>query len=275
MNQIPSNVQTIINDYIRLFDEHLPNALEGLYLHGSIALNAYEGESSDIDFIAVTNRRLTEYDFENLSIIHKKIEIKYKSEMDGVYILWDDIGKLHSINSVEHFLFYNDNELSYGPYFNFNPITWFLLKNKGINVLGPMPSTFQYSDKSLDIVSYVKENMNTYWASRITWIENSYEELIKLPSSQIEVEIEWSVLGILRQFYTLKENEIISKINAGEYGLLHTTAESHNIIKEAILIRKGEKKTLFHSNEERIQSFIRFSKNLIEYCNKHFSVRLE
>ena len=55
MRKIPVVVQIILNDYIALFHERLPNTLEGLYIQGSIALNAYVNDSSDIDFIAITN----------------------------------------------------------------------------------------------------------------------------------------------------------------------------------------------------------------------------
>jgi len=40
MPELPVVVQTVLNDYIALFHERLPNTLEGLYIQGSIALNA-------------------------------------------------------------------------------------------------------------------------------------------------------------------------------------------------------------------------------------------
>ena len=57
---IPRIVDSVINEYITLFNEHLPETIEGLYIHGSIALNAYVEDSSDIDFITITNRALAE-----------------------------------------------------------------------------------------------------------------------------------------------------------------------------------------------------------------------
>ncbi|GAA2700603.1 hypothetical protein [Cytobacillus oceanisediminis] len=63
-----------------------------------------------------------------------------------------------------------------------------------------------------DLVSCTFENMNTYWASRIQKFEKSIEQLKYLPASLIDEEIEWTVLGLLRQFYTLRENNIISNL---------------------------------------------------------------
>jgi hypothetical protein len=84
-----------------------------------------------------------------------------------------------------------------------------------------------------DLVSYTFENMNTYWAIRIQKFEKSIEELKFLPASVTDEEIEWTVLGLL----TLRENDIISKLGAGEYALQQMQEEWHGITREAINIR--------------------------------------
>lgn len=40
-SRVPLSVQDILSIYMSLFRDLIPEALEGLYLHGSIALNAY------------------------------------------------------------------------------------------------------------------------------------------------------------------------------------------------------------------------------------------
>ena len=264
MRELPVVVQTVLNDYIALFHERLPNTLEGLYIQGSIALNAYVNDSSDIDFIAITNRRLSGEEVEVLAEIHSMIASNYqKPEMDGVYILWEDIGKLEADDNI--YPFYNDGKLSYGAYFN--SITWWILKTNGISIIGPEPTALRFEVDSQHLVSYVSENMNTYWAQRIQRIESSMEQLLQLPTEEIDFEIEWSVLGLLRQYYTLKEHSIISKLGAGEYALLHMPEEWHQIIKEAINIRKGVGMEFFTSDEQKIDMALRFSKYIISYCN--------
>ncbi|MGV2939204.1 aminoglycoside adenylyltransferase domain-containing protein [Mesobacillus sp. LC4] len=264
---IPEVVDKVIKDYINLLNEHLPGTLEGLYIHGSIALDAYVEGSSDIDFITLTNRRLTVQDTEALSHIHRTIENKYnKLEMDGVYALREDMGKLTN-NNIE-FPYYNNGELAFGDYFNFNPITWWVLREKGIKILGPEIEGFQLDIQPQVLTSYVLENMNSYWRNRVQMAEASFEQLIQLPTQQIDFEIEWTVLGLLRQFYTIKENDIVSKLAAGEYGLTQLPVEWHNIIKEAMNIRKGEKDKIFNSERDRLDHAIRFSKYLINQCNE-------
>jgi len=267
--RIPSIVETVLKEYINLFNEHLPETIAGLYLHGSIALNAFVEDSSDIDFITLTNRRLTEEDSEALSYIHTTIANKYKKpEMDGVYAIQEDIGKLCNGNNPSYKNpYYNDGEISFGDYFNFNPITWWVLKRKGINLFGPELKDFQFEIQPQDLSSYVLENMNTYWACRTQMAETSINDLVKLPTDKLDFEIEWTVLGLLRQFYTIKEYDIVSKLDAGEYGLTHIPVEWHDIIREAVNIRKGVKERIFSSEIERMDRTLRFSKFLIKYCN--------
>ncbi|WP_233434987.1 aminoglycoside adenylyltransferase domain-containing protein [Mesobacillus jeotgali] len=263
--EIPMIVEKVLKDYINLFNEHLPETIEGLYIHGSIALNAYDDESSDIDFITLTNRRLTEEDSEALSNIHKTIANKYKKpEMDGVYAIREDIGKL---NNTGKYQYYNNGNLLFGDYFNFNPITWWLLKGKGLRILGPEIEDFQFEIQPLELASYVLENMNSYWTNRIQIAENAIDHLVKLPTEEIDFEIEWTVLGLLRQFYTTKELDIVSKTEAGEYGLKQLPVEWHEIIQEAMNIRKGVKAEIFSSELERLESTIRFSKYIINHSN--------
>ncbi len=48
---IPQSVQHVLNEYIALVHEALPGLLTGVYLQGSLALNAFSPGLSDIDFI--------------------------------------------------------------------------------------------------------------------------------------------------------------------------------------------------------------------------------
>ncbi|MET1013848.1 MAG: aminoglycoside adenylyltransferase domain-containing protein [Paenisporosarcina sp.] len=267
MQQIPHNVQVILKDYISLVNERFPNLLEGVYLQGSIVLDAYVEGFSDIDFVSVTSRRLLEEDAEALFGIHSRIAEKYKDiEMDGVYIVWDDLGKLTSDENI--YPVYNSGEIRFESYIS--PITWWLLKTKGIRIIGPDRTSFTFETRTEDLISYVVNNMNSYWAQRTLSIENAISEQMILSTEDIDNEIEWSILGLLRQYYTLKEHDIISKLGAGEYGLKHVPTPWHKIIKEAINIRNSVINKQFTSDQERVNEAIEFSKYIISYCNSHF-----
>ncbi|NDI33173.1 aminoglycoside adenylyltransferase domain-containing protein [Chengkuizengella sediminis] len=137
--------------------------------------------------------------------------------------------------------------------------------------MGPDIRTVNLNTETDQLISFVIKNMNHYWTPRIQRIENSIEELIKLSTKEIDCEIEWSVLGLLRQYYTLKEQDIISKLGAGEYAMQYFSGKWLNMIKEAVNIRTGQKEIFFHSEEERIKTAIDFSKYIISYCNNNFN----
>lgn len=228
--------------------------------------------SSDIDFITITSRRLTEKDSQALSFIHTQLANTYKKpDMDGVYIVREDVGKVDH-NSRIHYPYFNEGKLMFGDYFNFNPITWWMFNKKAINVVGPKANTFHNEIHSHQLVSYILDNMNSYWLNRIQTYEKSMEEMSVLPNDLIDSEVEWTVLGLLRQFYTLQEHDIISKLDAGAYGLQHIPKEWHDIIKHAIHIRQENNRKEFASNEERIKAVIGFSTYLINRCNSNFTL---
>ncbi|MGM7683739.1 aminoglycoside adenylyltransferase domain-containing protein [Cytobacillus sp. Hm23] len=272
MRSIPTQVQAVLDAYISFFNEQFPNMLEGLYIHGSIAIDAYVNNSSDIDFITVLNRSFSQDEMMLLSELHSKIVNQYKyPELDGVYIKWEELGKLDS-NDKDN-VYYSNGKLRFGPYFNFNPITWSVSKSDGLTVIGPEIQTLEFTVSKDDLVTYVMENMNSYWTPRIQKIEGSIHDLLNLSTKEIDTEIEWSILGILRQYYTVKEHKIISKHGAGEYALQHISEEWHNMIREAINIRTGVKETLFKSEKQRIETFLACARYLLNECKQKLFVR--
>ena len=271
MSKLPKIVEVVLGEYQEMMNAYIPNMVEGLYLHGSIALEAFEADKSDIDFITVMNRRFTIDEADILSKIHKSIAGKYKTpEMDGVYIVWEDFGKMK--NDDQNYFYYNSGKLDYGPYFNFNPVTWTLLAKKGIKIEGPSVPEFELEIPVQQLQAYVSRNMNIYWVDRIHRLESSFDELLKLSVEEIQMEVEWMVLGLLRQYYTLMECDIISKKEAGEYGLRSMPKEYHKIIKEALNARTGGVERLVSSNQDRLEGMIAFSKYVVDYCNRTFII---
>lgn len=268
MRELSVDVKSVLDEYIALIHKRLPNMLEGFYLQGSIALDAYAEDLSDIDFIAIIKRRLSVEEVEVLAEIHRAIESTYpKPEMDGVYMMWADIGKLEAGDN--RYPYYNGGQLGEGAHFN--AVTWWILKTNGFSIFGPPPTALKFEIDPQHLVSYVVENMNTYWSGRIEKIEHAIEDMSQLPTKVIDDEIEWSVLGLLRQYYTLKEFGIISKLGAGEYAMLHLPEEWHPIIQEAIDIRKGVMRERVASDRERIDAVLKFSKYMIDFCNSRHS----
>ncbi len=263
--RVPIVVQNILNDYITRFNRQIPNTLEGLYLHGSIALNAYVEGSSDIDFIAVINKSLTELDVKVISNLHKILNQKYKGTgMDGCYLLVEDVGK--SQYEVKNCLYVNEGKIKWSND-GINPITWWILKNKGIPILGPSLDTYNFNVDESILVDYVLENMNTYWAERLKTIRKYKAISFLLPNKIVDLEVEWSITGMLRQLYTLQEHDIVSKVDASKYAVKHLPERWHTIIKEAINIREGSSMRYCNSKRQRIDETIQCMDYILSKCN--------
>ncbi|WP_404430654.1 aminoglycoside adenylyltransferase domain-containing protein [Sutcliffiella horikoshii] len=261
MYRIPESVQKVLALYIDKCNKELPGLLEGMYLHGSIAIDSYLEGQSDIDFVAVTSRKLTNKDATILKEIHLNLaETCKKPQLDGIYVQMSNL-------AAEGYFY---NEGNFGKAMHDIPVTWWLLKNKGVTILGPTASELPLDVTTEDLTAYVRKNMNEYWATRTSAMEQKKEHLMTYPVEHIETEMEWTVLGLLRQFYTLEEEDIISKLAAGEYGLRELETKWHRLIQEAINIRQGNPERNFTKNEERVNATIEFAKELIQFCNERY-----
>ncbi len=260
MKKLPMTVQNCLRDYQALLNESLPGMVQGIYVHGSIALDAYIPGKSDVDFLTILNRECTNKDLERLSNLHRKIEKKYDAPLlDGGYIRWEGVYDNHSFKLSPYF---NDGELQLSHFYN--PITAWILQTKGITITGPDIQSAPLAITSQQLIAYVARNMNEYWAVRTKEVEDARNHFLGLRDDEIDAEIEWCVLGLLRQYYTLREQKIISKAGAGHYGLKHVDAKWHSLITYALTVRN--KSSAFRSipKHERVALLIGFNKDLIQ-----------
>lgn len=92
--EIPQQVQPLLNDYIGVIEKELPGFMSACYLHGSIALGAFQPSFSDIDFITVISQRSSENDIDRLAAIHQTLKQKYPDlSMSGSYLQGHDVGQ--------------------------------------------------------------------------------------------------------------------------------------------------------------------------------------
>jgi hypothetical protein len=256
---IPQEIQPLLDDYITSLQAELPDLLGALYLHGSIALDAFQPHTSDIDFVTVINRCCTDDDMHTLAHIHRVLTQKHPQwTMDGCYLQWDDIGK----NAADIAPYPHINEG------NFNPeaqntvgyVTWWLLKNRGVAVIGKDPKALDITIDWDVFICDMHGNLNSYWRrftyapTRINWLLDDYG-------------VQWAVLGVLRQFYTFREHDITSKIGAGEYALNCLPERWHRIIQHAMNIRKQKQDSLYRWRVVRLLNAYHFMRYIIDLCN--------
>jgi hypothetical protein len=259
---LPHVVQAVIDDYVTRVQAELPGLMVGMYLHGSLALDAFTPEFSDIDFIAVTSRRCTDGDVEHLAAIHQAVERTHpQPALQGSYLQACDLGKFE--DTIEPQPCYSDGVLRPSGHHDINAVTWWLLKNRGVVIVGTDPKELSFSVDWDRLTADMKINLNTYWVrfthdpARIAWLLSDYG-------------IQWTVLGVLRQYYTFTEKSITSKASAGEYALKHLPVKWHKLVQEALNIRNRNHATLYRSRLGRGVEAFRFIKLVIRLCNTQF-----
>jgi hypothetical protein len=257
---IPQAIQPLLQEYLRLLDTRLPGLLDGFYIHGSIALGAFNPQSSDIDFVAVVSRRCLPDDVEQLRAIHQEIEQRYtRWPLQGTYLQWADLGHLE--DTIPPHPYYHDGVLYASGRHEVNEVTWCLLKKHGIALKGPEPRNLDFDASEEALLGYMRENINRYWAS-FTRVRGQMAALLT------DWGIQWAVLGVLRQMYTLRECDITSKTGAGEYALTWMAARWHKLIQEAINIRENPHiPSLYKSKIVRAVDAVRFLKYVIGWAN--------
>lgn len=262
MNQ---RAEEILNLFLEKVEQSLPGLLEGFYLYGSIVLNDFYPKKSDIDFIAISKKRLLAEEFKLLQKIHRAIQSKFpKPNLNGIYIRWEDLGKDKS--EISPFPYFYNGKMYKGGYFECNKVTWYELKYHGLVILGKPIKSLDFQLDEVAMVEEIQENLKTYWVKwqreHANWF--FYKSYLLL---FFEILVEWGVLGVARQYYTFQTKKITSKKAAGVFCLENTPSEFHEILKEAIRIREGKSKSIYSSIFKRRKAALAFMKYIIELKN--------
>lgn len=259
---LPQSIQPTLQDYVRQVDQALPGLMRAWFIEGSLALGGFNERLSDIDFLIVFDRAITSTEIETLRRIHRTIEQKHpEREFQGTYLpvaAWP----LFANPSQAQGQFHND-VLHPHKRFELDSIEGWILKHKGIALIGPDPQRLPFSVDWAIVIQKMRENLNTFWASY------TYKPA-RVAALYTDWGIQWAVLGVLRQFYSFREGSITTKTQAGEYALTCLPSKWHPIIQEAIHIREGVTASLYRSRLMRAFDARRFVQHIIQVCNASF-----
>jgi hypothetical protein len=261
--RIPEPIRPAVQHYLTLVNQQLPELLKSFYIEGSIALDGFNEDFSDIDFIASLNRPATHAEIETLRSIHQAIEKRYpQRKMAGSYVQARALERGdHHISLNPH---YHDGVLRLHGHFELNSVEGWILKNHGIAVVGPTPQDLPFSIDWEALIKTMRHNLNSYWGK---WTKRPDHIMVLLA----DWGIQWAVLGVLRQFYSFRENAITTKVKAGEYALTCLPERWHPLIREALHIRAGTKGSAYAFRIARTVEAIQFLKFIIRTCNASFN----
>jgi len=257
---LPSTVELTINKLTRALQLRVPGLVQSVYLYGSVALDAYVEGTSDIDFVAIVTKPLTAELQQGIAEAHRDVEFELpKTDLMGAYLQQEQLGlPAPAIRPLT--VYYEKTLHTDGHGADLNPVTWYTLKHYGLCVYGPA-AALEYDASIEPLLRYVIRNMNGYW---LGWVRRLEERLgdpnlsccDSLVQDMMDEAVEWCVLGMLRQLYTIREHGITSKLGAGEYGLRIVPAQWRGLIVEAVAIKRREPLRLYESQQQRLRELV-------------------
>jgi hypothetical protein len=131
---LPDGAAAAIDRYLGACDDAVPGLIVGLHVCGSLALDDYDPERSDIDVVAVIADATTAAQRSHLAEIHRVVATR----VDGPYLTAAQLAGVPSdVGSVPHHV---AGRFDTGPAYEVSPITWMLLAEHAITVRGPRPT---------------------------------------------------------------------------------------------------------------------------------------
>jgi hypothetical protein len=220
----------MLEAYTGLLRAALGEVVQGVYLYGSVALGAYEADKSDVDFLTVLTRPLTEEELGRLHGVHLWLEREHRTAglLEGMYIPVSELGQVAP--ELAPHPYYANKRLTAKGHYDLNAVTLWTVKNRGLTVAGLPAGELTYDTPWEQVRQTMRYNLEHYWPSRAQ----------RRFAFFLDEWIESCVLTLCRIRYTLEHQDLISKTAAGAYGLETCPPRWHPLIQETLRLRNGD-----------------------------------
>jgi len=258
-----SGVETprrIAAQYLAVADRVLPRRIVGFYLVGSTALGAYRDGRSDIDFVAVLDRRLTDRELRRIRLAQLASNLRtgpralahghvaMPGTVNGVYVAQDDLPL--PVTTIRPVASHVAGSFHKGSAFDVNPVVWKELSERGVVLRGAPAEDLHLDPEPARLRAWNMDNLTRYWR---TWAEAAVQGLrANSPWVSTGWVVAWGVLGAPRLHHTIATGEIISKEAAGEYAFDTFDHRWHALIRDALCFQRCEPSRPSGSRTERI-----------------------
>ncbi len=245
---IPSLIQPLLDAYLHAL-EALNDHFYGIYIYGSIALDAFEEGESDIDIVALTEGEWTAQEIGQLARIHRRLgkEHVLGKRLEPMYVPLRDIGKYN--DQVLPYPYTSHGKLQPAGHFDLNAVTWWTIQYKGIRILGPEIAALPLEVAWEDVLGAMHYNLDIYWAGKA---QNPHLFLL-------DVWVMTAVATLCRILTAIEDGEILAKSAALTRWRDRLPARWHTLIDEAWRIRHDAKSpSLYLSRIKRQEDTLAF-----------------
>ena len=222
-------VNSILNLLFAKVHAILGDQLVGFYLYGSLSLGDFDSESSDVDFLVVTEGELLETTFEALREMHESIAesgLTYAKRLEGSYIPRDALRK-YDPNNAYHPTIGVDWSFNIGLHKSNWIIERYIVREYGVILYGPSPKTLIDPITVSALKEAVCQQLSNYWKAQL-----DTPEWLRTREYQA-----FAILTMCRALYVLHMETVPSKPQAAAWGKEFLDAKWRPIIERALIWR--------------------------------------
>lgn len=249
---MPSEVSPLIDGLLAGVRDALGDNLLGFYLRGSLALGGFDQKTSDVDILVVTERAVSDAEFEALARLHRRIP-----PGDNGYGFLYEVSYIDQV-SIRRFEPGQRRHPSIASDLPFDRwehrMNWVLerwtVREKGVVIAGPGPKTLIEPISPTDIREAVREEL----PERLThWSDGSWpaEEMTHRGTQVFEIET------VCRALQTIETAELLTKSAAVAWAL-DTLPERWRPLVEWSLGYRGDR-TQDETKVAEVMSFLRWA----------------
>ena len=215
---LPQEVSALVADRLSAVDAALPGFVTALWVTGSAASGDWRPGRSDVDFVAATARLPDLADLEALAALHAG---GGETHYDGLYVADSALPAPPSAEETAAHVV--NGEFASGPCGYCTPATWLELRQDGVAVRGPAPSSLVPAPDPAALRVWTMRNLRGYWATEAAHAERvTTGQPARTPIGGEPVV--WLTLGAARLHATLATGRILSKTATGAYVAEHFPA---------------------------------------------------
>lgn len=218
--------QDVINKFTAMSKDIIGKNLTGIYLHGSLAMNCFNPDKSDIDLIIVIENEIS--DAKKIDFLEQVVKLNELAPAKGLEM------SIVKRKYCKPFMYPTPYELHFSP----THLKWFIdnPENYVANMKGEdkdLAAHFTILNK-FGVMLWGEQIENVFGeVSKKAYVESIWSD-VEGATKDIADEPMYMTLNLCRVMAFLKEDRYLSKQQGGEWGLAHIQKRYHPIITHAL-----------------------------------------
>lgn len=248
------DVNEVLNLLLTNAKEILKDQFLGMYLYGSLSSGDFNPETSDVDFLVITQQVLSEGIIAQLDAMHQRTwatSLKRAGKLEGAYI-YKELIRRHDPNGLPCPTI---NEGKF--YLNTPGSDWIIqrhvVREYGVILEGPDPKNFIDFVSPQDLRGSVMGVLKEWWFLMLedpSWLRDNEDG-----------DRAFGVITMCRVMHALETGTIVSKPKAIQWARTRLDAHWNQLIDRAVAVSGNQEQNM---GLEETLDFIRYTKEQIE-----------